>query len=209
MNLVAVDDGLTVLIRRHEGGEAAEPPGTVLDEDVPQVRRPHLGELLGGLPAERRRFVVLPARLLDQVEARLEIPGAQVRGPDQAQPVRVFRPWMRPLHPVRTNSANREQWQEVLRDECLVAFPVHALDGIGLGAPPLGAWFFCAFHVERWMYDESAIQTSVDIQQLKFMKSGYGCLIQFKLVVRGRMRFEIGYVRTCLGPLNELAISKM
>lgn len=61
VDLVAVDHRLSYLVRRHERGESADLtltstltltlPVPTADQNVPELGRPHLGPLLGRLPA--------------------------------------------------------------------------------------------------------------------------------------------------------------
>ena len=71
MDLVAVDDGFSFLIRRHKRGETADDPLFILHDDVSEIRGLHLGNLLARLPPRRRSFIVGTASLLDETIARV------------------------------------------------------------------------------------------------------------------------------------------
>ena len=159
MDLIAIDDGLAVLIGRHQGGEAAEGTSGALNENVAQIRGLHLGELLGRFPADRGRLVVLPTRLLDEIKAGFEVAGPQVRGPRQTQPVPLLCPRVRPMCPVffiyiffRPLSSHKLwalMWrQQVLSDEDVIVFAIYAFDGVHRRAPPLGTRL-CAVHAVK------------------------------------------------------------
>jgi hypothetical protein len=79
VDLVAVDNGLSLLVGRHQGGETADGVGGgVSDEDVPQPGGLHLLELLGGVPFPGGVFVVGAASFFDEGEAALEVAGGEV-----------------------------------------------------------------------------------------------------------------------------------
>ena len=106
MDLVAVNDRLPFLVRRHERREAADlalaarRPVQPANQDVSELGGPHLGALLGRLPAHGRGLVVGAARLLDQAETRRQVRLAQAARPHQAERVRVLRLGVRPRGPV-------------------------------------------------------------------------------------------------------------
>lgn len=90
MDLVAVHDGLSLFVRRHEGGEAADGEGRgVADEDVPELRGLHFFELLGGVPLCGGVFVVGATGFFQEGEAGLEIGGCEVGGTGKGEVVKV------------------------------------------------------------------------------------------------------------------------
>ena len=72
MNLVAIYDRISVLVRRHEGYESLGLT-TALDEEVLEVKQLHLPPLCRGFPARFRLLVILGTGEFDQLKARLEI----------------------------------------------------------------------------------------------------------------------------------------
>lgn len=80
MDLVEIHDRLAVLERRHHRHEPVHLAAVDrLDQQIPQLRRVHLLPLGCGVPTDRRLPVILAARLLDQVEAGLQVGLVQLR----------------------------------------------------------------------------------------------------------------------------------
>ena len=72
MDLVAINDPVSVLVGRHKRHESFDLAG-VFYQEVFQVQQPHLFLLGRRLPARCRALVLLGAGDLDQPEARLEV----------------------------------------------------------------------------------------------------------------------------------------
>lgn len=104
VDLVAVHDGLVVLKRRHHGGEALDRGGALLvdgrlDQHVAEVRRPHLLPLGGRVPPDGRGAVVVPAGVVDEAEALVELLGRQLARLHEAEGVLGASAGMRPVRP--------------------------------------------------------------------------------------------------------------
>lgn len=99
--LIAVDDGLALLVGRHERGEAPDDVGVlVFDQDVAQLGRAHLLEFCEGLPFSGRIFVIFSTCLLNQLKARRELVLGQIVRPHQADAILGACAWVGPAgHP--------------------------------------------------------------------------------------------------------------
>jgi len=102
MDLVAVDYRLAVLVRRHHGRESTYLPNAVLDEDVPQVRQPHLLLLGRWMPPDRGAAIVIAARLFHQVKAGIQLLVSHVPRLQQAERILGTRLWVPPCWPAVT-----------------------------------------------------------------------------------------------------------